>query len=642
MNNNVEQSAMDALRGAGLEPDPIQWNAGIVRCATTSKPHGKDGAYSAHSDDPASIWWKNWSSGEEGTWTVQHGSKLTAREQKILAARYEEATKARDQERQSRQNEAAIRAKTIFDAAVQCETHPYLTNKGVDAVDRLRVSADMEKYNSLIVPLLDEQNAAVSLQFINPDGTKRFLSGGRKRGCYFPIGGKSADKPLLICEGLATGLSLHECLELPVLVSFDAGNLRPVAELARRRYPDRQIVVCADYDDPTDQVPQAGGVGVKAATDAAIAVGGFIAVPRYNGRKCDWNDLHQKMGAAEVLLQFQTAHKPEPIEMTNSPLKDATAESIGLSCVTAYDFLSMTFPERKMLLAPILPRQGLVMLHAARGIGKTFFSLSIAYAVASGGKVFGRWAAPQPARVLFIDGEMPARTLQERLAALVAGADSEPPEKDYLRILTPDMQAGPMPNLATREGQEAVAPLLEGVELVVLDNLATLARHGRSNDEESWVPVQGWLLELRRRGISVLLVHHQGKGGDQRGTSAKEDILDTVASFKRPKDYHTEQGARFEVHLTKARGICGADAKSFEAQLFSDGQALMWTTKDIEDAELDRLRKLLKDGYSIRDAAKELEISKSAADRLKQKLKAADTPISQGTKFPPLEVLRAH
>ena len=158
-----------------------------------------------------------------------------------------------------------------------------------------------------------------------------------------------------------------------------------------------------------------------------------------------------------------------------------------LHCVNAYDFLSMSFPAREMLLSPILPRQGLCMLHAMRGIGKTFISLSVAYAVASGGKVFDRWGAPQPARVLFIDGEMPARTLQERLVSLVAGSNLEPPSHDYLRILTPDMQDGPMPNLATREGQEAVAPLLKGVDLVVVDNLATLARHGRSNDEESWV-----------------------------------------------------------------------------------------------------------------------------------------------------------
>ena len=285
------------------------------------------------------------------------------------------------------------------------------------------------------------------------------------------------------------------------------------------------------------------------------------------------------------------------------------------------------------------------MLHAQRGIGKTFISLSLAYAVASGGNLFDRWAAVRPERVLFLDGEMPARTLQERLASMVAGSDAEPPDNDYLRILTPDMQDGPMPNLATRDGQEAVEPFLEGVALVVIDNLATLARHGRSNDEESWLPVQEWLLELRRRGLSVFMVHHQGKGGDQRGTSAKEDILDTVIRLDRPQDYNTDQGARFEVHLTKARGIYGPEAKSFEAQLFSGNGSLTWRTKDIEDAELEQLGRLLDEGFSIRDAAEEMGISKSSAGRLKKKLEASreEGLISQGTTFSsPLEVPNEH
>jgi putative DNA primase/helicase len=392
---------------------------------------------------------------------------------------------------------------------------------------------------------------------------------------------------------------------------------------------ERDIILAADNDCETD-----GNLGLAKATAAAIAVDGSLAVPHHEGRKCDWNDLHRLMEDGEVRTQLMNHAKPEP---PNGAATDKQSELSAprLHCVNAFDFLSMSFPERDMLLSPILPRQGLCMLHAMRGIGKTFISLSVAYAVASGGKVFDRWGAPRPASVLFLDGEMPARTLQERLASLVAGSEHEPPDNDYLRILTPDMQDGPMPNLATREGQEAIEPLLEGADLVVLDNLATLARHGRSNDEESWIPVQGWLLGLRRRGIYVLMIHHQGKGGDQRGTSAKEDILDTVIRLDRPKDYRSEQGARFEVHLTKARGICGVDAKPFEAQLFTEGQALTWTTRAIEEAELDQLRQLLSEGFSIRDAAVEMGISKSAAGRLKRKLDAleADARISQGTSF---------
>jgi hypothetical protein len=72
---------------------------------------------------------------------------------------------------------------------------------------------------------------------------------------------------------------------------------------------------------------------------------------------------------------------------------------------------------------------------------------------------------------------------------------------------------------------------------------------------------------LRRRGISVLLIYHAGKGGDQRGTSRREDVLDTSISLRRPTDYVAREGARFEVHIEKGRGIQGEATKPFEARL---------------------------------------------------------------------------
>ena len=102
-----------------------------------------------------------------------------------------------------------------------------------------------------------------------------------------------------------------------------------------------------------------------------------------------------------------------------------------------------------------------------------------------------------------------------------------------------------------------IEPFLKDVDMVVLDNIATLCRTGKENESQSWQTMQAWLLELRRRGMTVLLIHHAGKSGDQRGTSAREDIMDTVISLRRPREYSMAEGARFEVHLTKARGISG-------------------------------------------------------------------------------------
>lgn len=177
-----------------------------------------------------------------------------------------------------------------------------------------------------------------------------------------------------------------------------------------------------------------------------------------------------------------------------------------------------------------------------------------------------------------------------------------------------------MPDLSTAHGQSLLEPFLKGVDMVVLDNIATLCRTGKENESQSWQTMQAWLLELRRRGMAVLLIHHAGKSGDQRGTSAREDIMDTVISLRRPREYSMAEGARFEVHLTKARGILGDDAKPFEANLVSEGNALRWQIKELEDVEMEELKRLLNDGYSIRDCAEEMGKSKGAIQRLKKKL----------------------
>jgi putative DNA primase/helicase len=298
------------------------------------------------------------------------------------------------------------------------------------------------------------------------------------------------------------------------------------------------------------------------------------------------------------------------------------AAQCRLVALNIKEFLSREIPPREMLLDPILPVQGLMMLHSWRGVGKTQTALGIAYAVACGG-VFLCWSAPRPRQVLYLDGEMPVYAMQQRLAALV-GASPEPQSPDYFRIITPDLQPGRMPNLATEEGRAAVDAWIErGCELLVVDNISTLCGSAKENEAEGWEPMQSWLLELRRRGVSVILVHHQGKGGAQRGTSKREDILDTVVNLKRPKDYNPSEGARFEVHLDKARGVFGDAAEPFEARMQTrDDGVAVWTMKSLEDTAEQQIGALLAEGRSVRDVAKQSGLSKSKVGRVKQKLEA--------------------
>jgi putative DNA primase/helicase len=296
---------------------------------------------------------------------------------------------------------------------------------------------------------------------------------------------------------------------------------------------------------------------------------------------------------------------------------------IVLRTVTFHELATMNIPDREMLLSPVLPAQGLAMIFAERGIGKTHVAMNIAYAIASGGS-FLRWKAPKPRRVLYVDGEMPAAALIERTKMIGQSAEKYLAESDFFRLLPLDIQKlGVNLNLALRKAQEAVEAVIGEAELIVLDNISTLCNGGDENDAASWDVMQLWLLNLRRMGKSVLLIHHAGRGGNPRGTSKREDVLDTVIELKRPDDYETSQGARFEIHLKKARHVFGRDATPFEAKLITgdDGSA-RWECLEIVDPDLEQVMAVMAEGNNIRETAEILGISKSQVQRLQAKGKA--------------------
>jgi len=286
--------------------------------------------------------------------------------------------------------------------------------------------------------------------------------------------------------------------------------------------------------------------------------------------------------------------------------------------LTAAEFLRLELPPRRKIVAPWLPEKGLVMIYSPRGIGKTLLGMTSAYAIAAGADFLG-FKTETPRKVLYIDGEMPAETTQERLAAIVEGFPQTPPGDDYFRILMSDLSSVGLPDLATPDGQEWMDAQVGDAEVLFADNISTLVRTGKENEAEGWLPVQNWVLRHRRAGRAVVLLHHAGKGGAQRGTSRREDVLDTVISLRRPSDYLPEQGARFEVHFEKSRGFYGNEAQPFEARYEVRNGAAVWTRTEILDAERARVVAALQDGMSIREAAETLGLHRSKVERIRRK-----------------------
>jgi putative DNA primase/helicase len=259
------------------------------------------------------------------------------------------------------------------------------------------------------------------------------------------------------------------------------------------------------------------------------------------------------------------------------------------------------------------------MLYAPRGIGKSWLGVTIGLAVASGSSVL-RWSAPKPRRVLLLDGEMLMSDFQTRLNLILAGLDTKIPN-DGFRVLAADHTERGI-NLSSSEGQKELERHLDGIDLLILDNLSTLLANGSEGASDAWLPMQNWLLKLRRRGVAVLLIHHAGVNGRQRGTSRREDALDTVIALRRPADYSPEEGARFEVHIEKARTLAGEGALPFEAAIetFATGNGktgVRWLASDLKLPIFQQAVELFARGKSVREVKTALGISHGEAGRFR-------------------------
>lgn len=298
-----------------------------------------------------------------------------SREAKIDPAEIERHRKARAaalekeaREREERQNRTAEQAIALWERAQPIDTHPYLEAKGIKASGaRLYrgplVIDGMRCDGALIVPIRNAAGQLRSLQFMGPDGTKRYLPGGEKSACYHSIG--KPGELIYICEGFATGASIHEATGQAVVVSFDAGNLLPVATIMRDKFPDARLVLAADNDQWTP-----GNPGVRKAREAAEAVNGRLAIPEFTdpeGEPTDFNDLARQMGheavrealaLAAAILPAPAEDAAEPQDEPNQPPLDETSPAEGVLAVLAVPqapLSGISWPTPRPIQAPLLP-----------------------------------------------------------------------------------------------------------------------------------------------------------------------------------------------------------------------------------------------------------------------------------------------
>ncbi|UZR30268.1 toprim domain-containing protein [Methylococcus mesophilus] len=304
----IVEALKAAMLQAGLEP-PADMQLDTPRLVRYRVGNEKDrsGWYRVHTDGIAAGAFGCWRLGINENWCLRRETEVDPAEWAAHLARMAERKRAEEAEEKDRQRRAQARASSWFERSGNADPqHPYLSAKRVSP-HGIRQSGDL-----LLIPAQDVHGAIWSLQTIDPQGSKRFLSGGRKQGCFYPIGLDDKPELILLAEGFATGATLHERTGHPVTVTFDAGNLQPVVLALRERYPRARVLICGD----NDRFKGTNTGKEKASAAARVLIGGVgWCVPDFDLGEAgggeapegtDYNDL-DRLGDSLVKRQIDAA-----------------------------------------------------------------------------------------------------------------------------------------------------------------------------------------------------------------------------------------------------------------------------------------------------------------------------------------------
>jgi len=217
------------------------------------------------------------------------------------------ANRIKEEKRQAiilakKQKQVALKAAAIFQAATPVKSHQYLSSKNV-------LSHGLRLYkNMLVVPMVNMNRVITGLQLIKEDGGKIFLKGQDNKGNFHFIGQRLAGRPIVLCEGYATGATIHELTGLPVAVCFNAGNIEFVIRAWQKR-TNQNLVLFAD-NDMEKQLSGKGNAGSISMKMAELY--GILSVqPEFEGDYSitDWNDVANKFGKEEFIRQIRKSYE---------------------------------------------------------------------------------------------------------------------------------------------------------------------------------------------------------------------------------------------------------------------------------------------------------------------------------------------
>ena len=303
--------------------------------------------------------------------------------------------------------------------------------------------------------------------------------------------------------------------------------------------------------------------------------------------------------------------------MRGLAMRKSQAAGMKDSLLSGEELFSLKVKPRECYLGTWLRESSLGWVYGPRGQGKTWFSLGLARAIAEG-SAFGSWHASKSRRVVYVDGEMPLDSIQERDNSL----RTQTAPIHFLNHEVYFDKTGKALNLTDPDTQRSLTKLLLdiGAEVVVMDNLSCLFNGMAENEADDWEKVLPWLLDLRRHKIAVIIVHHSGRAGTHmRGTSRREDAATWIIRLTEPSTGHDVDGVSFVAAFTKKREGTQDETQPIELTIArgSNGKADI-TFKRM--SPLDELRQWMRDGITnCADLSDAMGISKPSVSKLASK-----------------------
>ncbi len=466
------------------------------------------------------------------TWRAKRDRPFTETETRSWRERVEHEQREAQALREREEKEAAQRALAIWDQAQPApSTHAYLVAKRVQAhglrVYRGPVAVNgMRCDGALIVPVRNAAGEIQSIEFIAPDGEKRFLPRGRKAGGYHAIGTPS--DTICLAEGYATAASVYEATGCMTVCAFDCGNLLAVGRTIREGYAEARIIFCADDDYRTE-----GNPGQSNATEAARAIGALLAVPdfgvdRPDGAK-DFNDLARKSGAEAVARAVRDAKPPAaPEAWANAPepgkwpeplplpaaasrphVEASNASGLVLTCIADVEAKPI-----RWLWSGRIARGKVTLLAGHPGLGKSQLTLSLAATVSTGGQWPVDRTGCEHGSVILLNAEDDvADTIRPRLEA--AGADlNRVHVLDAVRVANERGETH-LRSFSLADDVDRLGALLDklpDVVLIVIDPISAYLGGADSHNNAEIRALLAPLAEMAaRHGVAVVCVSHLNK-----------------------------------------------------------------------------------------------------------------------------------